>query len=259
MTDKIFIIQAIKELYKEAENGIIIIADIQEDVNMNKKQILDLHKKMYNYWQGKNGKWYSYLPKEGVEPPKGKQIESVNEEKLKNKIIEYYAEEESKKKQEKICPTFLEVYYMWRSIKDLELDDNSIYKYNTDCNRFFIGTDFADMPINQINENTIKVFMLESIKRLNLCKETTRKFFSYIKNVIRYARIEKIITDNPVEFLEPKDFTRHCIQIEVSDSDKYYTDTELTIILKALHGYYRENPLFVQNRNAKFKSFMQVG
>ena len=64
MTDKIFIIQAIKELYKEAENGIIIIADIQEDVNMNKKQILDLHKKMYNYWQGKNGKWYSYLPKE---------------------------------------------------------------------------------------------------------------------------------------------------------------------------------------------------
>ena len=101
--------------------------------------------------------------------------------------------------------------------------------------------------------------MLESIKRLNLCKETTRKFFSYIKNVIRYARIEKIITDNPVEFLEPKDFTRHCIQIEVSDSDKYYTDTELTIILKALHGYYRENPLFVQNRNAKFKSFMQVG
>lgn len=250
MTDKIFIIQAIKErinhmknLYKEAENGIIIIADIQEEVNMNKKQILDLHKKMYNYWQGKNGKWYSYLPKEGVEAPKGKQIESVNEEKLKNKIIVYYAEEESKK--EKACPTFLEVYYMWRTIKDLELDDNSIYKYNTDCNRFFVGTDFADMPINQINENTIKVFMLESIKRLNLCKETTRKFFSYIKNVIRYARIEKIITDNPVEFLEPKDFTRHCMEREISDNDKYYTDTELTIILKALHGYYRENPLYM--------------
>ncbi len=250
MTDKIFIIQAIKErinhmknLYKEAENGIIIIADIQEEVNMNKKQILDLHKKMYNYWQGKNGKWYSYLPKEGVEPPKGKQIESVNEEKLKNKIIEYYAEEESKK--EKACPTFLEVYYMWRTIKDLELDDNSIYKYNTDCNRFFVGTDFADMPINQINENTIKVFMLESIKRLNLCKETTRKFFSYIKNVIRYAKIEKIIADNPVEFLKPKDFTKHCVEREISDNDKYYTDTELTIILKALHGYYRENPLYM--------------
>ena len=50
------------------------------------------------------------------------------------------------------------------------------------------------MPINQMNENTIKVFMLESIKRLDLPKEATRKFFSYIKNVFRYARIEKIIT-----------------------------------------------------------------
>ena len=54
--------------------------------------------------------------------------------------------------------------------------------------------------------------------------------------MIRYARIEKIITDNPVEFLEPKDFTKHCGEIEVSDCDKYYTDTELAIILKALHG-----------------------
>ncbi len=100
---------------------------------------------------------------------------------MNSKIIEYYVIEESRKKQEKTCPTFLEVYYMWRSIKDLELDDNSIYKFNTDCKRFFVGTDFAEMPINQINENTIKVFMLETIKRLELCKETTRKFFSYIK------------------------------------------------------------------------------
>lgn len=235
----------IKALYQEVESGIMDVADIQEVVNMNKKHILDLHKKMYSYWQGKNGKWYSYLPKEGVEPPKGKQIESVDEEKIKSKIIAYYMEEEARKKQEKYCPTFLEVYYMWRKVKDLELDDNSIYKYNTDCKRFFVGTDFADMPMNQINENTIKVFMLESVKRLNLCKESTRKFFGYIKNVVRYARIEKIISENPVEFLSPKDFARHCNEIDQSDSKRYYTDSELAVILKGLHEYYQENPLYM--------------
>ena len=238
-------IDRIKNLYREAESGIISAADIQTEADMNKKQILELHKKQYNYWQGKNGKWYSYLPREGVETPKGKQIESVSEEKLKNKIIEYYVEEEARKKQEKVCPTFLEVYDMWRKIKDLELGGNSVCKYNTDRKRFFVGTDFADMPINQMNENTIKVFMLESIKRLDLPKEATRKFFSYIKNVFRYARIEKIITDNPVEFLAPMDFTRHCSEKEVSDSNRYYTDSELAVILKGLHGYYRENPLYM--------------
>jgi hypothetical protein len=69
----------LKALYQEIESGILSEADIQEQVDMNKKQILTLHKKMYNYWQGKNGKWYSYLPKEGVAPPKGKQIESISD------------------------------------------------------------------------------------------------------------------------------------------------------------------------------------
>lgn len=45
------------------------------------------------------------------------------------------------------------------------------------CKRFFAGTEFAETPINQINENTIRRFILETIKRLELCKETCRKFF----------------------------------------------------------------------------------
>ena len=199
---------------------------------------------MYNYWQGKNGKWYSYLPKEGVDKPKGKQIESISQEKSDNRIVEYYVNaEKEKKNQENSCPTFLEVYYMWRKVKDLELDDNSIYKYNTDCKRFFVGTDFAENPINQINENTIRRFILETIKRLDLCKETCRKFFGYIKNVIRYTRIEKIIVDNPMEFLEAKEFSKHCVVAERTDKG-YYTDNELAIILKALKGYYTNAPTY---------------
>lgn len=232
----------IRTLFQELKTGILCVADIQEQVDMNKKQILELHKKTFNYWQGKNGKWYSYLPKEGVEPPKGRQIESIDEEKLKNRILDYYIKEE---KNKNTCPTFLEVYKMWRTIKDLELDDNSIYKYNTDCKRFFDGTNFAEMPINQINENTIKLFMLETIKSLGLCKESSRKLFGYIKNVIRYARIEKVITDNPVEFLEPRDFTKHCEEVEKSDNERYYTNEDLAVIIKALNEYYHQNPVYM--------------
>lgn len=232
----------IKFLYQEAKDDIISKADIQMQIDMNKKQILTLHKKSYHYWQGKNGKWYSYLPKEGVKSPKGRQIESVSDEKLNEKIIAYYLDEELRKKS---VPTFLEVYRMWRTVKDLELDDNSIYKYNTDCNRFFAGTDFADTPIDKITESTIKVFVFETIKRHNLCRESTRKFFSYIKNVIWYARSEKMIVDNPVEFLQPKDFTKRCKKPEVLASDKCYSDSELAVILKGLQAYYRENPLYM--------------
>ena len=236
-------VTALRTLYEELKTDILFLTDMQEQINMTKKQVLDLHKTMYNYWQSKDGIWHCYLPKEGVEPPKGRKIESVNKEKLDNKILDYYIKEE-KKKQQETSPTFLEVYYMWRKIKDLELDDNSIYKYNTDCKRFFEGTEFAEMPINQINENTIRRFILETIKRLNLCKETCRKFFGYIKNVIRYARIEKIIIENPMEFLEVKDFSKHCVVVERSEKG-YYTDDELAIILKALKDYYINTPTYM--------------
>ena len=203
-------IATLRALYQELKAGILSLTDMQEQIDMTKKQVLDLHKKMYNYWQGKNGKWYSYLPKEGVDKPKGKQIESISQEKLDNRIVEYYVNAEKEKKdQENSCPTFLEVYYMWLKVKDLELDDNSIYKYNTDCKRFFKGTEFTETPINQINENTIRRFILETIKELELCKETCRKFYGYIKNVIRYARNLKILVENTIDLIEAIDISKH--------------------------------------------------
>lgn len=237
-------VDQIKSLCREVESGIMNAADIQDEFEMKQKQILDLHKKMYNYWQGKNGKWYTYLPKEGVAPPKGKQIESIDEEKLKSKIIAFYVEEEARKKQEKACPTFLDVYDMWRKIKDLELSDNSIYKYNTDCKRFLEDTDFGNTPIDQITENTIRLFLLRTIKELKLCKKSSGKLFGYIKNTIRYARAEKIILDNPMEFLEPKDFTKHSSEVERTRAS-YYTDNELLILLNGLRCHYGSAPTYM--------------
>ena len=58
---------------------------------------------MYNYWQGKMVSGTAIYQKKGVEPPKGKQIESVNEEKLNSKIIEYYVIEESRKSRKRLA------------------------------------------------------------------------------------------------------------------------------------------------------------
>lgn len=102
-------IATLRALYQELKAGILSLTDMQEQIDMTKKQVLDLHKKMYNYWQGKNGKWYSYLPKEGVDKPKGKQIESISQEKLDNRIVEYYVNAEKEKRIKKIV-----VLHFWK-------------------------------------------------------------------------------------------------------------------------------------------------
>lgn len=55
-------------------------------IQMSKKQkILEEHK--YDIWQGKNGKWYTYLPKED-----GSRIQRVRltREELEKCIVEHY-------------------------------------------------------------------------------------------------------------------------------------------------------------------------
>lgn len=66
--------------------------------------------------------------------------------------------------------------------------------------------------------------------------------FSYIRNTIRYARVEKIITDNPVEFLELKQFSRHCIEKEKVTEEQFYSDDELLKIQKGLNELYGDRP-----------------
>ena len=234
---------------------IVDLADVQVRFEMNKNKILELHKEQYYFiaTTKKNPKtgerlpiWRTYLPEEGVKPPNGRQTDARTEDKLNEKIIGYYMGEERRKKERaKTNFTFNEVYWQWRKVKDLELGDNSIGEYNSNFKRFFECSDFGYLPINTINENTIKVFMLESIKELALGREATGRLFGFIKNTIRHARIEKIILDNPMEFLEPKHFTKHCVEIEKLPEERYFSDSELALIQKELYKRYANDPAYM--------------
>jgi len=235
---------ATKLLYQELEADILVLdkAYVQMQIAMNKEQILKLHKKMYKYWQGKNGNWNTYLPKEGVKPPYGKLVSKVSEEKLHSAVFDWYIE---MKRANKSSPTFKMIYNKWREIKDLELGDNSILKYDGDYKRYFEGTEFEVTPINKITENTIRKFMLETVIKYSLCREACGRLFSYIKNTIRHARIEKLIADNPVEFLELKHFTKNCVEKEKPVEEQFYSHDELIKIKKGLSELYCDMPSYM--------------
>ena len=213
------------------EIDIIDLAFVRMQKEMTKRKILALHKQKYNYWQGKNGRWNSYLPD-------GKLISSKHESKVIDQIAEYY----NAQVEEDIGPSFRDIYFQWREIKDLELVANSIQKYDGEYRRFFKYTDFEELSINEITENTIRKFILESIRDKKLGKEPTKRLYGHIVNVMRYARMERIIPENPAEFLERKMFTKHCIEEEVIAEDQIYSNIELQKIKSALGDLYGDTP-----------------
>src|SRR5699024_3353693 len=106
--------------------------------------------------------------------------------------------------------TVYDSYVRWRQVHDETLSNNSIVKYNSDFKRFFEGTDFFKKPIESINQEDIEMFIVKTVKQKKLCKKACKTLFGYIKNTIQSARINKIITDNPMEFLEAKQFYKFC-------------------------------------------------
>lgn len=247
----------VRKLINDLNDAKIEVAYVQKIVNMNKEEILKIHKEKFKYWQGKNGNWNSYFPKENIKPPYGKLVSKVSQERLDKAILDFYLVENKKA----ISLTFQQVYREWREVKNLELVDNSVLRYNSDYKRFFAGTDFEDIPIDQINENTIKKFMLERIKESKLCRSACKKMFSYIKNTFRYARIEKYIPEDPAEYLELKHFSKYCFEKEKPIEEQVFNDTELSMILNGLKELYDDRLWYIPRYAVEFALLtgMRVG
>ena len=75
------------ELLKFAiENGMLDAALVQEKIEMQKREeLLAMHN--YDIWQGKNGKWYTYIP----DDQKGRVLKKRTSRKsIEDLVVEYY-------------------------------------------------------------------------------------------------------------------------------------------------------------------------
>ena len=84
----------------------IDLSYMQDAIEMNKREEL-LKKHPYKIWEGKNGKWYTYLPDDS----KSRILIKRNTEKaIQDIVIDYWKEEAEN-------PTVKEIYDEWISMK----------------------------------------------------------------------------------------------------------------------------------------------
>ena len=98
------------ELLKYAvENGMINVSYVQEQIKMKKRKEL-LEKHPYKIWEGKDGKWYTYIP----DKKRGRILKKrITREAIENDVIEYW-------KSEIDNPCISEVFHEWND-RRLEL------------------------------------------------------------------------------------------------------------------------------------------
>lgn len=122
-----------------------------------KEKILQQHP--YKIWEGKDGKWYTYLSDEN----KGR-VKKSSKELIENIIISYYKGIQ----KEKRSISFKKRYNIWVQRQlDCKVSNNTVNKYNCDYKRFFQDSSIELEEISSITDEMLYSFLVNRIKQKN--------------------------------------------------------------------------------------------
>ena len=174
------------ELKYLVENGIIDVSSIQSMYEMNKrKELLDKHP--YDYWQGKNGKWYVYLP----DKEKGRVLKKRNTQKEIEDVVVGYQSELIEN------PTIKEVFDEWNDYRlDLKkIEKSSHTRMKQVFNRHY--KTFGQKRIKDVTQEDFVEFLERQIPEHNLSSKAFASLKTITRGFLKRAKRKKLITFSP--------------------------------------------------------------
>ena len=159
------------------DNDIIDLSYMQDAIEMNKREEL-LKKHPYKIWEGKNGKWYTYLPDDSKSRIL---IKRNTENAIQDIVIDYWKEEAEN-------PTVKEIYDAWidGKIKRNEIKTQTKNRYDRQFNESCQL--FGQRKIKSVTSYDIEDFMLNSISSHKLTQKGASNLRTIIRGIFKYAK-----------------------------------------------------------------------
>lgn len=208
-----------KELLNYAlENGIIDRSTIQTKIEMNeRKKYIEKH--TYSIWQGKDGKFYTYLPDEKSNRGK-KLVKRTSEKSLEDSIVNYY-------KSTELEPTVEYVFGLWleQKFKYNEITKQTYDKYKTNFKRFC--SSISNKKIRYIDDDYLEEYIKNTISELNLTSKAYSDMRLLINGIFKYAKKHGYTNLSITNFLGDIDISKRSFKkVHVDPSDKVFFDYE---------------------------------
>jgi len=212
------------------EHGIIDLADIRSGVDMTRREEI-LGKHTNKVWQGKDGKWRTYIHAEGY-PKNLKLVCKTTRKALEDTIVDAYEETEN-------VHTFEEVFTEWNNHR---LDSKIIapkthVAYVEIFKRFFKDNKLRTKDLSKTTVFEWQEFLEKSCS--GVCKPQFGNLRALIKGTLIRAKKMGYISYSVSEIFETLDISSSQFKvIKHDDSDEVYTDEEF----KKIQKYICENP-----------------
>lgn len=236
-----------KELLQFAiQNGMIDTALVQEKIEMQKREEL-LEKHPYAIWEGKDGKWHTYLPdKEKGRIPRKRS----NKTEIENVVIEYWKEQEEN-------PTVEDIFNEWIESKldNKEIGKATYDRYKVDFDRFF--SKFGQRKIKNVTEVEIEDFLLKSISEFSLSAKAFSNLRTLVFGIFKRAKKKKCIHYSITEIVKDMEIPKNAFSKKIKeDYEEVFMDYETPNVIQ-----YLEDNLDPLNLGILliFKTGMRVG
>lgn len=233
------------------QNGIIDTSFITEQIKMQRKvKILKNHP--YEIYQGKDGKWYTYVKSDDGR----KKIKAVSREKIEDKLFSLYEEKEKEEKKKEII-TVEEIFQKWIDWKldNREISMQTYERYDIDFRRYFPS--IKEENIKKINEEFIENFIDCAIKENNMTAKQFSNFRTVLFGLFKYAKRKGFVSWAITEILEDMGISQKRFK-EVSRNpfgQVYATDEK-----ENMEKYLAENPDIINlGLLLMFKTGLRVG
>ncbi len=190
----------------------------------------------------------TYIEDEGA-PEGRKRIKSKTKEGLEEKILDLY----ERKNNVVVKPmTFGETYYAWRKVHDMTMCANSIRMYETDCIRFFEGSEIMRVLIKSLTRSDVEAFIAQKVFTLKLCQSACKKLYEYTKDTFEYAVEKELIDRNPMYGIKCSAFYRKCTNSKRSRTNQVFTDDEIEKINEQIWKDHNEHPEYIPSYALEF-------
>ena len=217
------------ELLKFAiENGMLDTALVRDKIEMHKREEM-LSKHPYEIYQGKDGKWYTYLP----DDKKGRiKIKRNEKYQVQDKVFEYW-----KSLEERI--TVEDIFNEWSSDKlsREEISKSTYDRYIQDFSKYFAK--IRDIEVKYITEDFLEDFVKNIIHEFSMSVKCYSNCRTLIYGIFKRAKKKKLISFSVTESIKDMEISKKSFKKTIMKADE---QVFLCGEKESVEKYLEENP-----------------
>ena len=197
---------------------------VQEQIDMTKRKEL-LEKHPYKIWEGKDGKWYTYIP----DKIKGRILKKRTSKKdIEDIVIDYLKEQIED-------PTFGDIFNEWND-RRLKLNKISYATHQRNIQVFERHfSEFSKKNIKSISPENIQDFLEEQVPEHQLKAKAFANLKSITRGTLRYAKKKKLIDFSVIDTFDELDVSDKDFSLKTTGfDDEVFSESEMPMVIEYL-------------------------